>query len=574
MEVENDIICLGRGTDCHVYLPDPRVPLLHSQIDFRADAPYIAAASFSFDLRVNGVVTPSARLQPGDEINVGPYDIVVVENPTGKDLALTVELIRPLGDEFAELTARSRTDLTTVGLGKRGWSWLLFVMTFILTLALPLFAAMIKPPDSREARPPGVSDKALPDMAEKMRRAVSEINWLSTADSLWISGNISGPHRHFAEDCGSCHQKPFVQVRDAACLGCHAGIEHHADPQAFKTATFEEVKCARCHKEHNGIEPIVLTDQAFCVSCHGALDQREPKTTLHNATNFGTDHPEFRPSVVVDAASATLSRITIGSNPRPTENSNLKFPHSKHLDKKGTKHPRKGTVNLTCADCHKPEPGGVGMLPIRMEEHCHDCHELKFEPTAKDRQLPHGQPREAVEQMREFYAKMALHGGLEDPRAPDSVRRRRRPGTGLSRDESAASLDWALTKAAEVATETIGKRACGTCHFVTPPSVDGDGIWDIAPVFLADRWMPKGKFDHAKHKQMACVDCHVAPRSETAHDVLLPGIKTCQGCHGGEEAADRVPSTCIACHEFHQRGLPAMKAVPRQTTGSVGTTGN
>ena len=58
---------------------------------------------------------------------------------------------------------------------------------------------------------------------------------------------------------------------------------------------------------------------------------------------------------------------------------------------------------------------------------------------------------------------------------------------------------------------------------------------------------------------MACIDCHQAPESKVAGDVLLPGVASCQNCHGGEQAADRVPSTCITCHIFHQPFLGPMR---------------
>ncbi len=554
VEFQDDIIRIGRGADCHVHLPDPRLPLFHSKIAERLGNLFIEATDRSPDLEVNRVWTSSAQLQAKDRINVGPYEIVV-ETAAANHLALTVELIRPLGDDFAQLIARSRTSLQLPGLGTRGWSWVLFGTAILLALIVPLFTALNRTGEG----PASQLEQARPRMSETVWSWASPMSWLSTADSLWISGDVSSPHRYFAADCARCHQKPFVQVLDAACLSCHVSARHHADPQAFRTASFEGMKCAHCHKEHNGIQPIVLDDQAFCISCHADLDQQEPKTMLHNVTDFGISHPEFRPSVITDAASPTRVRMTIGSQPKPTENSNLKFPHLKHLGKGGVSHPEKGKIQLACGDCHRLEPGGLGMLPIRMVDHCHDCHQLQFEPTAPQRRLPHGKPREAIEQMREFYARMALFGGVADPKAPDSVRRRRRPGTELSRDESAASLDWALAKAAEVATETIGKRACGVCHFIKPPGAKEKGIWDVAPVKLADRWMLKGRFDHAKHEQMTCVDCHAAPGSATAHDVLLPGIKTCQHCHGGEEAADRVPSTCIVCHDFHMAGQPPMR---------------
>ncbi len=569
MEVNNDVVRLGRGADCDVYLPNPRVPLFHSEIAFRAGAPYITAIKSTVDLRVNGQVTTSKRLQRGDEITIGPYEIVVVYNPTGMDLAVTVELVRPLGDEFAALATRSRTALQTIGFGKRRWSWLLFVATILVSLALPLVASMINLPDRKETGPSRPIEEPATGPMESIRQALGRLDLFSTADGIWISGEISSPHRTFAEDCRTCHEKPFVQVRDVACLACHGAIEHHAKPQTFATIQTSATRCAGCHKEHTGTEPIVLSDQAFCVSCHGALDRRLATTKLQNATDFGTDHPDFRPSVVVDAANSTRARLSIGEH---KENSNLKFPHSKHLDEKGVRHPREGLVKLACADCHNLEPGGVGMLPITMEKHCHNCHKLTFEPTAKHRVLPHGKPQEAVEQMREFYAMMALRKALEDPQASDADRRR--PGRRtLSPEQVEASRDWVQTKSDQVAGETFGKRACGSCHLVTPPSESG-GIWDIAPVVLADRWMSAGLFDHARHRQISCVHCHAAPQSKSAHDVLLPGIKLCQACHGGEAAADKVPSTCIACHVFHRQGLPPMQAASGPKNTAVETTGN
>ncbi len=545
---EGEIIRLGRGADCQIYLPDPRVPLLHSEIHERDGRLHMETVGPSHDLKLNGASVTSARLDPGSKIGLGPYELVAGTQEDGT-VTLSVELIRPLGDDFADLDARSRTRVQRVALSKRGWSWLMFIVVMAVALAAPLLASLDRAQEKPLARPGG-----------EAAFLAKQIGWSGTADSFWESGAMSRPHQNFAADCGSCHQKPFIQVRDGACLTCHAKIEHHADAVSFQSASFKGEDCASCHKEHTGTAPMVMDSQAFCVSCHAGLSQREAKTNLQDASDFGTGHPEFRPSVVVNAMGPVLARMEIGGDPKPVEKSGLKFPHAKHLDKRGVKHPIQGTVRLECADCHREEPGGQGMLPIAMEAHCHDCHGLQFDPAAPTRLLPHGKPRESVEQMREFYSKSALHGGVEDPKAPASVRLRRRPGIGLSPQDSAVSLNWALQKAADVATETIGKRACGTCHVVTPPGPGDAGIWDVVKPRLAARWMPKGRFDHAQHRQTACVECHDAAKSKTAMDVLLPGIETCRDCHGGEQAVAKVATTCVSCHDFHRHGLPPLKA--------------
>jgi predicted CXXCH cytochrome family protein len=426
---------------------------------------------------------------------------------------------------------------------------------------LPLAAAFLKQDRESENSFLAGLDRALSSAGIEFAGGNAQWRWLVDADSFWISGDISGPHNFFGQKCETCHQRPFIQVKDAACLGCHKSMTHHSDPSIFKSANFSQVPCASCHKEHVGIEPIVLRHQEFCVSCHSDLKRREPDTKLLDVHDFGTGHPEFRPSVPAGRPDGRLVRVAIGSDPTLKEVSNLIFPHAAHLDKKGIRHPDEGKIVLACADCHTMEPGGSGMLPIRMEEHCNACHLLTFDKSAPDRQLPHGKPKEAVEHMREFYAKVALLGGFSDPLAPPVVQHRRRPGETLDSAESIASLRWALDKAREVATETIGKRACGACHYVSPPGHGTeDGIWGVAPVQVVDRWMLKGRFVHADHQQVECTHCHEAEMSKTSSEILLPKIELCRDCHGGETVADKVRSTCVSCHEFHLPGAPRMQS--------------
>lgn len=524
--------------------------LIHASLEWRDDAYYVVAVPGG-EIAVNGTPTALARLSPGDRIAVGPFDIAVLEPPAGHNLALTVELARPMGDAYGAILSRSRTELTRVGLSKRGWCWLLLVAVAIVFLGLPLLAAL-GPSGAPDARP-GAALPAPSTPAQAARR------WLARADHLWLSGEISSAHRFFAGDCHVCHRRPFVQVEDEACLTCHETIEQHADPKRFHAVAFEGTACQACHKEHNGAGPILIPDQALCVACHARPGDWQAASEVGPVSDFATGHPEFRATVVVAAAGPVLARQRLAGEAPPHEESGLHFTHAKHLEPKGIKHPTKGVVRLACADCHRPEPGGLGMLPITMETQCRSCHLLLFDPDAPGREVPHGKPREVVEMLRDFYANEALRQRLEAGPAEAGARRLPRSQAGLSREEAAAALDWARRRARDVARETIGKRTCKTCHEVTPPAND-DEPWGIAPVKLAQRWLPHASFPHDKHTQTPCGDCHKAAQSTKAQDVLLPGIAVCRRCHGGEAATEKVPSTCIDCHDFHRHGLPPLRS--------------
>ena len=426
---ETDVIRFGRSASSEVYLADPRVPLEVAELHARAGGAVIQATG-TLDLRHNGAITRTARLSVGDTVGIGPYDVVVIEPADGFDIGLTVELTKPLGDDLAELKGRSTIELGATGLSKRGWSWALFAVVAALFLVIPIVAYVA----------PGLRDAAL--------------DWPVTPDEAWESGELSAAHRFFGEDCGACHEKAFVQVRDSECLACHTEIANHADPAEFQIPELAETRCATCHKEHGGAAPIIVTEQRFCADCHRDLSDLAATTALLDARDFGNDHPEFRPSVIVDPAKMELVRVALDADPGPRENSNLKFPHDKHLTKGGVRSPT-GFVDLDCGSCHRPEGGGAGFLAVRMETDCQDCHRLNFEPKAPRREVPHGKPMAAILTLNDFYAGVALRGGFDDPGAPAAVRRR--PGSPLPADARAAARASAEEKAALVADGLFGK---------------------------------------------------------------------------------------------------------------------
>jgi len=195
-----------------------------------------------------------------------------------------------------------------------------------------------------------------------------------------------------------------------------------------------------------------------------------------------------------------------------------------------------------------------------MQDHCAACHRLEF---ARGRVLPHGKPAQIIALINDYYLAEALRG---EPAAEEqSTPLRQRPGgadagaapTAVappSQDPVAA----AKANAAKKLDDVFGRSLCGVCHKITRPEASANGQWEVQPVKVAARWMPKAQFDHAAHSTTPCTDCHKATSSKTSADVLMPKIETCRACHGGEGAATALPSTCIMCHVYHRDHLPPM----------------
>lgn len=537
-DIEAATIRIGRGADCELYLADPRMALGHAVLEARPGGVFIDALGGA-DLSVNGASTSTAKLVPGDKVALGPYEVEVLPGKDGKDIAFSVELVRPLGDDLAELKLRSNVRLTRVGLGKRAWSYGLVAVILAVFLALPLTAFFGRGEIGKSAMMKGQSSVML-----------------AAADQLWLPGAISNSHKFFGDSCQSCHQQAFVQVKDGACLTCHEKVTHHADPVKFPTASFAGEACASCHKEHNGPKALVRQDQEFCSSCHSGIAARAPGTTLGNASDFGKAHPQFRVTVVTDAVKGTVQRLSLAD--KPAEQSGLKFPHEKHLNPKGMRSPQvPEAVVLTCSNCHQPDSGGVLMQTAKFDTSCSGCHLLQFEPQALDRRMPHGKPAEAMQYVRDTYDSIALRGGFAETSAPEAVRRVPGQAAALTETERLSALAWANKKADEVIVGRYGKGLCAHCH-VVQDSAD-PLTWTLAEVRINQRWLPGGAFTHAKHRDADCTGCHAATTSAASSDVLIPGVETCQNCHGGEKAADKVSSTCVSCHGFHKEGLPKLR---------------
>ena len=557
----------GRGTDCEVFLPDPRVLQAHAEITERPGGGFQIDALGEAELRVNGNPVRTAPLKPGDVVGLGPYEVAVIAPEGNAEIVLTVELVRPLSDLATALASRSRLGLREAGMSRRRLAWAAFLVVFALFFVAP-FAAFFASPDTH-----GVT-------AGRDAAAAGIANTLLAAHS---PGEMSGPHKFFGANCGACHQGAFTDIKDETCASCHAGVTHHAEPAvAAKLGIGED--CAGCHAEHKGAEPAAIRSEAFCADCHADLKARHPETTLENAGPFGKAHPQFR-ATVPTGEDGKLVRIALDATPE--EHSNLKFPHEKHLKKEGVRVPGGPVRQMSCASCHEPDSGGRGMKPVAFEQNCAECHQNRFDPAYPEASLPHGDPALVMETLRGFYAARALAGGVRDADAPAVARRV--PGSALPPGEETearlAITQWAAVRADKAAHVAFSDKGCGACHAIDAPTADAPAKdaagnllvaakasgkdWVVRKVDLRDSFLPKAAFDHAKHQTMECGTCHGAATSVKATDLLLPKAESCATCHGPEKAADKVPSTCVSCHGFHEKGQPPMAHPPGSAPGTA-----
>jgi predicted CXXCH cytochrome family protein len=570
--VTADSLRFGRGTANEVLLQDVRVGLSEAVIQPREGVLYLTQVGTNL-VRLNGQPVAAATVKPGDEIQIGPFKVTIVDPPEGADVAVTVELIEPLGDDFARLQEQSRLGLDNTWLDKRGGAWIGVIAVLVLFLLLPVIGYVI-------------NSKPEPRAKAAVSRIVPAV-----VDSTWNVGEISNPHKNFANQCRTCHETAFIQVRDSSCLACHNGIQHHFDTKRFPTLVLDS--CGSCHQEHRGARGVITQTQSLCTDCHADLKRTAANADLRNVTDFGSNHPEFAVTLVANAAAdkpdQKFRRVALGGSDKPVDNPGMKFSHRAHLPPPpgapadaattaaGTVAWPKDMRRLGCADCHQTAPGGGLMKPVTFERNCAECHAvaLRFakQPAAgtpaaaglPQAVVPHGDAALAQRVVADYYAGYALRGGFNDDDEPAPAVVRRRPGTTLTDKERQDALDWAHSRTQVALQLMFDKRACGTCHEI---SRDGDA-YKIAPLLMQEHFLPKAQFNHAKHASVDCAGCHAAATSISSADVLIPGIESCRTCHGGEAASVKVQSTCISCHGFHNPGTGPMLPKGRQTANSA-----
>ena len=209
------------------------------------------------------------------------------------------------------------------------------------------------------------------------------------------------------------------------------------------------------------------------------------------------------------------------------EQTNLKFSHSQHLDPDRV---LRGSDSkpLNCADCHRIEPDGEHFAPITMEEQCSHCHELTFDASAPDRQLPHGKPREVVQTLQDYFTRK-----FSDPNAARRTDHRRIPGHDDEEETcTGAPFDCAMRSAHIEIENQFTRRGCIGCHAVVDTKSQSDfDRFQVYPIRFARDYFPDGRFDHRSHQiqgkltgDAACLSCHKAKKSQDSKDLMVPAM--------------------------------------------------
>jgi predicted CXXCH cytochrome family protein len=556
-------IVIGRATDCDVFLPDLRVSLHHARFTQVGPRRALIEALGERRIKVGGAVVSrrEVSLEDGEKILIGPYQMTVEPGANDGDVLLSIELVQPSAAPVDQHEEEEIFSLKAVAPDKRAGAWLLGLLVLGVLLAYPVFSFFT-----------GMSGAAQGGRGGGY-----------AADRPWLSGKMSSAHANLVNECATCHEKAFVRVGDDVCLSCHEGTLNHTHAEMLAAAAphaegasawlvkvrasldIPEGRCGSCHFEHNGPEGVTPSDQRLCTECHDDLTSRLANVSLLDVGDFST-HPEFRPTVVVEAGkdAPKVERISLAAAPR--ESSGLIFPHDFHLTdpevlrKLATLAPaeqRGFGEDMDCAGCHQIDAGGALFAPIEMERNCAMCHSLVFavSDAGERRVLPHGEPEDVARVLEDFYYAQASQLALADPEIGVLDRQL----TSEARARRERLREQAFGKAREETERMVARvfsdgGICQKCHTVTPPAA-GQARTDyhVADVSLLDRFMPKAHFVHAAHMtgNIECATCHASETSSSSTDLLMPAVATCRECHGKSDGKGGIASDCLTCHVYH-----------------------
>ncbi|MEM8755800.1 MAG: hypothetical protein AAGF90_22825, partial [Pseudomonadota bacterium] len=346
--LEGEVLRVGRGADVDVNLPDVDVAYHHADLAPGQNGPVLTAVGGAHIL-VDGKPAESVVLSPGASCRIGVFELTGEAAPGHADAAVALQKL-----DVAAAKADAPQRIVETLPSRRRLSWVAALVVLGVFLAWPLYSILQREaPDPNAvvvagmAPPQAFAAPTLSEIVESVSAGempVIDSPTFTPMETAWLSGPMSAAHAGLAEDCGACHLRPFEMTTNASCLNCHAEVAQHADVADHPIMALDNYRCAACHKEHVGGEAPIEQASVVCTDCHENLKELSPKTDLANVSDFGANHPQFRPTLVTGVATAEDGSIVPTTDRRPldqpfplVEKSGLKFPHDVHLDKKGVR---------------------------------------------------------------------------------------------------------------------------------------------------------------------------------------------------------------------------------------------
>lgn len=439
---------------------------------------------------------------------------------------------------------------------------------------------------------------------------------------IYEAGPLTTPHKMFEADCSKCHNtwQPVVRlvkldfaneissVESYKCMACHKGPTHHIN----QVPAAESLQCAECHREHRGEEQLAWVDDRLCVKCHmDLMTSTGPSESFAlNVEHMGGAsakgaHPEFAFRRLLDLKTDAnpigpnhkvhdlIGWMQRSSDPEPKwqDKARIRFSHAAHLrtqtDSAGRtiyglvgKNPRDVDFEKSCHSCHEPDDERRYMLPISYEKHCAECHPLYFDVDEQQQTAPHRSPEVVRGFLTDFYTLQAAKGKKTFP-PQKNMPERPLPGRTYRspiNHEEAETIIEQVARAEQAAishTDLLLNRrgGCQYCHEVKPPDPEANenGLYEIVPPRIPERWLPHSRFRHDSHRMLSCVSCHgkaagedrPIEKSHSTGDVLLPSLGVCLNCHTTdlrnhseidvETDFEGARTDCVECHVYHSR---------------------
>ncbi|MGZ5567252.1 MAG: hypothetical protein ACXWKG_09585 [Limisphaerales bacterium] len=386
-------------------------------------------------------------------------------------------------------------------------------------------------------------------------------NAATQGPSRWVSAAMTAEPGPFDFDKLLHVSKTDMKRIDASCQVCHTQHNFH-QPNVVR-----DHSCSACHREHQGSGRMLEPDDANCMTCHG--DASVMQASIEKGKTLAASAFDYR---------AELGRVLF-KEPRPErgytqvfhsfadhpdfeiheqklkESDTLRFNHQRHFQNDIRLHGKQ----LDCSYCHKPDASGTYYQKISFESDCKTCHALQFDSHNADLTLPHGNPaavRAFLRSLPAQYTELGLRRGITgadlDKFVSEQMRRIReqtQSGEDLERavffstEKNAPSANVGGTGDAA----PVKFAGCARCHQVT---ARGEQVPIVTKPVIPDRWFIRGNFDHSKHLNVTCEQCHDVAHSRDTANINLPGKHTCATCH---TRAGGAPDTCATCHSYHAK---------------------